>query len=280
MRINNEIRKCVCFVGFRMADDSYRFAGTAFWLGKEKPGDPDVQLSYLVTARHVIDGIKAYGLTEVWLRLNHSDGTSKWFYTPIDQWFSHESDNSIDVSILFAGIPPEFDHLIYPFSLCLTADGMVEHEVDLGDEVFVVGLFRHHHGNNKNIPIVRVGNLASIGEERVVTKAFGEIDAMLIEARSIGGLSGSPVLLNFGVARMIKGKVRFATGEMQLLMGLVHGHFDTPQATADFIEEDENTDGSIARVNTGIAVVVPFHSISEVIDLHEQSVLSKIPSAE
>lgn len=42
------------------------------------------------------------------------------------------------------------------------------------------------------IPIVRVGNRASYPEQHVHTLDFGEMDAYLIEARSIGGLSGSP----------------------------------------------------------------------------------------
>jgi hypothetical protein len=51
----------------------------------------------------------------------------------------------------------------------------------------------HHTGDLKNVPIVRVGNLASYPSEQIQTRAFGRMEAYLIEARSIGGLSGSPV---------------------------------------------------------------------------------------
>ena len=42
------------------------------------------------------------------------------------------------------------------------------------------------------MPILRMGNLAAYPQERVQVEGV-EMDAYLIEARSIGGLSGSPV---------------------------------------------------------------------------------------
>jgi hypothetical protein len=35
-------------------------------------------------------------------------------------------------------------------------------QVGLGYEVFITGLFTHHHGNRRNVPIVRIANLACI----------------------------------------------------------------------------------------------------------------------
>jgi hypothetical protein len=179
MKIDEQVRKCVAFVGFRTRDGSFRFAGTAFFLGRDVPGEAKATSAYLVTAKHVIDGICKKGLPEVWARLNHTDGTSKWFSTKLTDWFFHPSDNSIDVAILRAGIPYEYDHLVYPYSKCATSQLIEENEISLGDEVFIIGLFRHHHGTRKNIPIVRVGNLASMPDEKVVTKDFGEMDAIL-----------------------------------------------------------------------------------------------------
>jgi hypothetical protein len=58
MRIDEQIRKCVAFVGFRMAEGSFRFAGTAFYLGHDVPGEAKVTSVNLVTARHVIQSIR------------------------------------------------------------------------------------------------------------------------------------------------------------------------------------------------------------------------------
>ena len=253
----------MAFVALRMHDGTVRFVGSAFWLGRDIPGQARTTRTYLVTARHVIDDIRKTGLDQVWLRLNHTDGSSRWAPTNISQWYVHPSDASLDVTILEAGVPDGHDHLVVPFSLCLTPELAETNEVALGDEVFVVGLFTHHHGEQRNIPIVRVGNLAAKDEEKLNSVAFGRMDAYLIEARSIGGLSGSPVFLNLGLTRIVGGQFRQATGHITLLLGLVHGHYDVETSKLDAHMQHPD------RVNTGIAIVVPIHNIRAVIDQYE-----------
>ncbi len=77
-------------------------------------------------------------------------------------------------------------------SLFATDEIIKDQNIGLGDEVFITGLFGYVAGSQKNIPIVRVGNIAMMPDEKVPTE--GEpMEAYLIEARSMGGLSGSPV---------------------------------------------------------------------------------------
>lgn len=256
-----------------MANGTFRLAGSVFFLGRDKPGEPKADPMYAVTAKHVIDDIRGTGVEHAWLRLNLKDGEAKWFQTSLADWFVHPTDKSIDVAILKMGLAATFDHLVFPYSLCITNERMQENEVALGDEVFITGLFRHHHGSRRNIPIVRVGNLACMAEEKISTKSFGDIDAYLVESRSIGGLSGSPVFLNLGIARIIKKQVKFATGEpIFYLIGLVHGHYDVQASELDNVgTEDKEDHLSPDRVNTGIAMVVPFHNIEAVIAAHESS---------
>lgn len=270
MVIPDNVRKCVTFLGFRLANGEFKFAGTAFFLGRDKvrgKADP----VYLVTARHVIDAICAKGLTDTFIRFNYKNGDSGWQQIPIKSWFYHPRDTSIDVAIVRTTVPGELDHLVYPYSLCITDELMKLNEVGLGDEVFITGLFRHHHGNRRNIPIVRVGNLAALGEEKVVTQRYGEIDASLIEARSIGGLSGSPVFLNLGTIRVLKGVLKAEpSGPVVLLYGLVHGHYDVENTSTDQSESDTATALTTSQINTGIAIVIPFHKIDEVVAEFEQ----------
>jgi hypothetical protein len=67
------------------------------------------------------------------------------------------------------GFLADFDHLSMPDLAFFTPTIATEHEVALGEEVFVAGLFRHHHGKGRSIPIVRVGNLPAFDEEQVQT---------------------------------------------------------------------------------------------------------------
>lgn len=269
MIVPEQIRKCVAFVGVQMADKTFRLVGSGFFLGRAQETGKATSVRF-VTARHVIDGIRARALTEVYLRMNRTQGDAIWIRSNITDWFSHPTDKSIDVAMLACGIPAEYDHVVLPLSLCATEEVLLQQEVGLGDEVFITGLFRHYHGSRRNIPIVRVGNVACLIEEKIQTKEFGEIDAYLIEARSIGGLSGSPVFLNLGVVRRVQGQVKFSQGgPVFFLFGLVHGHYDVSAAGID----NSHTDGvdplTPERVNTGIAIVVPFQRIDEVFRLAE-----------
>ncbi len=268
MIVPDDVRKCVVFIGYRLANGEMHLAGSAFFLGKDS-GDGKASDVFLVTAKHVINGIRKLGLSEIYVRANTTSGDSIWLQCQSADWQFHPTDPTADVAILRAGISAELDHLIFPLSLCVTDEVIEKNAVGLGDEVFVVGLFRHHYGNRKNIPIVRVGNLAAMAEEKVVTKDFGLIHAYLIEARSIGGLSGSPVFLNLGVVRYIDKQVKHAQGgPIFFLLGLIHGHYDVPIASIDNSGQDLADHLSAERVNTGIAIVVPMHKIREAIDAY------------
>ncbi len=268
MIVPDQIRKCVVFVGYQMADETFRLAGSGFFLGRKT--DTDVAKDvFLVTARHVIEGIRNLGLNEVFVRGNLDAGGSAWARCESHEWLFHPTDPKVDVAMLRAGVPDGWDHLVVPTSMCATPEAMAANEVGLGDEVIVVGLFRHHQGSRRNIPIVRVGNLAAMNEEQVSTKSLGLIDAYLIEARSIGGLSGSPVFLNLGVVRYIGNAVKHATnGPIHMLLGLVHGHFDVASSSIDDALSDFDQALTVERVNTGIAIVVPFEKLLETLNAH------------
>lgn len=140
MLVPDDVRKCVGFLGLKLANGDYRLAGSVFFLGRDKPGDSKADPVYAVTARHVIDAIRGTGVEEVWLRLNLRDGLSNWFKTNIKDWFVHPTDRTIDVAILKAGLNDTFDHLVFPYSLCITDERMKENEVGLGDEVFITAM--------------------------------------------------------------------------------------------------------------------------------------------
>jgi hypothetical protein len=101
-------------------------------------------------------------------------------------------------------------------------------------------------------------------DEKVDTNTFGSIDAYLIEARSIGGLSGSPVFVHLGIVRNIQGQIRHASNPTGIfyLLGLVHGHWDIPENATDNMTEDI----SGGKINMGIAIVVPAVKIFEIIN--------------
>jgi len=258
MRVPDLIRTCVGFVGYEpVGGGPILLAGTAFFVARSLPGT-GYSFKYIVTAKHVIDGIRDQLINKVYLRFNFKDGYAHWLETPIQSWAFHPDDSDVDVAVTALPETEPLDFGMIPLTEFATEERIARDGIGIGDEVVITGLFAHHFGQRKNIPIVRIGNIAAMPEERLEVKHFGLIEAYLIEARSIGGLSGSPVFAHLGISRMIAGEVRFQYGHPSMcLLGLMHGHYDLQPAGSSLSAE---------RVNMGIGIVVPATKILEVIN--------------
>ena len=147
-----------------------------------------------------------------------------------------------------------------------TESVIMEQKIGAGEEIIITGLFQSHFGNERNISIVRIGNIAMLKDEPVWTRyPGGPIDAHLVEARSIGGLSGSPVFVNLPPIRIANNNfVPLKPGEPQvyLLHGLMHGHFDIQNLKDDAAVMDD----AVGGINSGIEVVIPVEKIIETIE--------------
>jgi hypothetical protein len=263
MRVPDQIKKCVAFVGCKPIEGSRElFIGTVLFLGD------DTTCRCMITARHVIDVFKKNLADYVWLRVNATAGGCEWVRTDLNNWISSE-DPSLDVAINFGCLNDQADHMILDRQLALTPDIAKELSVGVGDEIFIAGLFGNYAGGVRNAPIVRVGNLAAYPEERIrvrleerLQERYVEMDAYLIEARSIGGLSGSPVFYHshgspFGILRPFAREMLSPLADQSFyLMGIVKGHYDQ--------DRDD-----IEKVNTGIAYVTPIGKILNFIDAEQ-----------
>jgi hypothetical protein len=103
-----------------------------------------------------------------------------------------------------------------------------------------IGLFTRRIGSQRNIPIVRIGNVAALPEELIRTRS-GLMKAYLVEMRSIAGLSGSPVFVDLPSAQPMAVSAGFLHDTrikppdpeqinwfQYRFLGLIHGHFDIP----------------------------------------------------
>jgi hypothetical protein len=136
--------------------------------------------------------------------------------------------------------------------------------IGIGDEVHAIGLFSAIPGNHSNMPIVRAGNIAMMPTEQIQTE-LGHTDVFLVEARSIGGMSGSPIFVRPTLRQRLKnenGEVvnAFCTGSGETLLGMVQGHWDIREGE---INKPSFTNDRKRGVNYGIAVVVPAQKIYE-----------------
>ena len=256
MRVPDEVRQCTVFLAAQVSSNRAhrKFIGTAFIVSVPFQ-DPlaEKALLYLVTARHVIEAAEG---ENIWVRANMQDGSSNMVETKKSLWLTHPTDNSVDVAVLPFNFQGPLLAKYVPVSMLLTGEITKEKKIGTGDEVFLTGLFAQLQGSERNLPIVRLGNIAMMPDERVPT-SMGPIEAYLIEARSIGGLSGSPVFVRETLVGVL--------GSVYLL-GLMHGHWDIPPENKN---DTIDATGNNNAVNMGIAIVVPAEKIREVIDRKE-----------
>jgi len=273
MLVPPEVRQCVVFIIYKSkSTKADKLAGTAFFVGikGEEFGSNSV---YLVTAKHVIDDIEKDSLDKkVYIRINQKDKPSVILQSNLNQWKFHPSlskptDKGLYVDVAVLPWPRSaqiYDCLFIPSIGAVTTDVINSEGIGCGDEVFITGLFIPHFGLQRNLPIIRIGNIACMPDEPVQTKDYGRIEAYLVEARSIGGLSGSPVFVHLSGLR--KGKLSLG-GEPIYWLGMVHGHYDLPElASLDILSTDDLVK---LVINMGIAIVVPSTKILEVLNQKE-----------
>jgi hypothetical protein len=273
MNVPDEIRKCVLFLGTKK-DGKFIPSATTFLVAHEEHG---MRLGFLVTAQHAVSGLLT-NEQDIWVRENRKDGTSQETIVPPDMWHFHPNHpRESDVAACMVNFSGDSDVHAIPLNgskgIVASKDVMARMEMGLGDEVAIVGLFTSHYGVDHNLPIIRIGNIAAVQDEPVFTNYCGYMDAHLIEARSIGGLSGSPVFVVLPPVRLMKQETgipghhtrqtKFTDGQAMFLLGLVHGHFDAKGLHGDIVVEDARISGSI---HTGIGIVVPVEKILETIN--------------
>ena len=201
MHVPAKVRRSVIFIGSVDGDGAFTPKATGFLVITHSTGD-DSGFPCLVTAEHVVSGMLTKGM-EIYCRLNLRNGEAKVTSLKDAQWWFHPNApvDPTDVAVATLGVNTiQADHDYMPlFEYPLQNQNILakDHKLPgLGDEIFIVGLFKSHYGKQRNRPIIRIGNVAAMPEEPVYTKYCGYIDAYLIETRSISGLSGSPVFVN------------------------------------------------------------------------------------
>lgn len=264
VRVPSFVLKSVGFIGEFTDEDSVGLGGdlcaTGFFVCVpfKSPDLWDKRICYFVTAGHVAKELSG---KPIFFLVNKRGGGVTGLEPMDSRWGVHPTDKTADVAIIQVRNPEDGDIATIASKDLVTAEDITTERVGVGDEVFMTGLFTEAPGSKRNMPIVRHGNIAMIPDEQIQTD-MGFADAYLVEARSIGGLSGSPVFVRPSIEVNVDEGRLHGTGPMKLL-GLMHGHWD--------IKESEINEPSIVHdrkrgVNLGIGVVVPASKILETIN--------------
>ncbi|HMH58753.1 MAG TPA: hypothetical protein VK537_06200 [Galbitalea sp.] len=295
MILQDDLRQCCAFLYVDTGGGRIPL-GTAFFYcdsaGRGLPG-----YLYLVTARHTLEGARRAGHSKIWVRVNTSESASpdrapaEWYEVSLDEFLGHPDDDDdpilgidwlerredrlrIDLAAMWFPGDPEV--WMWPGWLVVNPQVVEDENVRAGADLVITGLYRNHHGDKRNIPIVRTGTLSAMPEEPVDTK-LGPSMVCLVEARSIGGLSGSPVYLMSEEWVWPRGEspangLTRRGGFQVWLLGVIHGHFDS--------RESETWDLGLGwgkeRMNEGIAMVTPAYQL-EALFLREEFTKKRKP---
>ncbi len=257
------------FVGNKLANGDFEPQGTAFFVAIGGDGLDDHSL-FLLTADHVLEAAEGNDFDgKVRLRINTEHGDFKLVATDrAESWVKH-SDERVDAAAMFWRRDSVGDLAIrtFPDKTFALGDRLLARRavVSLGDDVYFPGLFAKHHGRARNVAIVRHGKIAMLANEQELIG--GVMFAHLIEARSIGGHSGSPVIVQHGPMRQLPPGTSQHTfpndtfDVIYLLLGMVQGHFTGAMLEADSLLQDNGQES----VNQGIATVVPVEKLWELL---------------
>jgi len=271
VRFHDAARKSVTFIGGMRPDGAFEPYGTAFFYGDPIPGQQHC-IGYLVTAKHVLDEIRNSKMIPV-ATINNKSGNAELVRFSMETWSFHPTKPLTDVAI--TGCTLSADMFDLPFidggTCILTDEYITANNIGCGDEVHICGLLTRHFGVTRNVPIVRTGNIAAMPEEPVDLGTYGKHYVYLIEGRSIGGLSGSPVFLTPPPFRIIDDGIRQTTGQrVEYLLGINIGLFEV-MAHADRIPDTplDRREAFLETMSAGIAVVVPIQRVVEILQGEE-----------
>lgn len=270
-KINPDALRAIVFVGTLNAQTGQvDTRGTAFIIRVKsgRTNDVDRSVHALVTTKHTLDEIRSRGGLEICVRFNMSSGGSCWKKTLIEDW-NLSAEPNVDVAFYLCRIPPDMFHLSIAPELVPGLTESQHFEVQVTDDVAILGLFAPHHGKQSMIPVARLGTIAALSDTRetiTATTSRGRIiegiEAHLLEIRSIGGVSGSPVFA-FKPASPAWDTSTYDVPSKMFLFGMISGHFPyTERVSSDNTRATDEVSPSGDRIlNAGIAYATPVSKI-------------------
>ena len=152
---------------------------------------------------------------------------------------------------------------------------LIDYEVGVGDDCYMVGRFINHEGYQRNLPTVRFGAIAQMPGEPIPTQWKVQEEAYLVEMRSISGFSGSPVIVRIPSRRARQVPIEKSVpydpdNDWHMLLGIDCGHsIDKDAALYHKDQTDEPLEEYKVEYNTGLAIVIPAWKLQDIIDSPE-----------
>lgn len=188
--------------------------GTTFVLARPYPSEPNKGRFVLVTAKHVLEGMK--GDDAVW-HLRVKDGSGQWQRSPVvlkirtnstPNWVAHPTG---DVAVMYVQLLPGVINFVLPTPVIALDSTFEQFEIHPGDELNCLGYPMGMESNVAGFPVLRSGKIASYP-----VYPAKRHPTFLYDFEVFGGNSGGPVYMvesnrNFSGSTHI-GKIQFVAG--------------------------------------------------------------------
>src|ERR1700722_14632548 len=249
--------------------------GTGFIVGRPWKAVPNRFHYYAVSNWHV-----AVRRGASILRINTLSRKSRLIDKEPHEWyFANPGDDlaicDITEDVITGGLNPDVMTYIEE-DVFATPKFIFDHDIGMGDDVFMIGLFVDHAGDEHNVPIGRFGNIARLSDGgSLVEQPNGQKrPSHLVDTRSRGGFSGSPVF----VYRVPYTQLKLLAGNYLMnpidpkdtfcvLLGVHCAQF--PEEVTAKIAEAKRTniqDGDILKLPSSVTVVCPAWEITRLMD--------------
>jgi hypothetical protein len=221
---------------------------------------------YLVTAKHVLYGKDDRDQKEerlLWARVRNVGDEAVRHVALNGEWlFGEDKDgHAIDAAAMVLVDDPSLGTGVLVPACFVTDEVTEKYIIGHGDELSIVGLFSPRPGEKTLLPVVRSGSIAAEPIEPV--ELNGRLHrAYLVEMRSWGGLSGSPVFVNLGYNREREGEINYQ-GRLWLF-GVLSGHLGLDEY--DRIQNPILEHYDPNELNMGIAMVTPWRDVMTILE--------------
>lgn len=232
--------------------------GTIFFVKMSELG---INFEYGVTCNHVVSPEKDGTRPLLFVRVNRATGAFEDIPTGHADWIS---DPQADVALLPISLAPT-DYRRWSYQIADEIKWATIKPVP-GDQVFLAGLFVGYPGESSVEALIRTGTVAREAATVEIQSDLSSderyrLDVHLIESRSWGGESGSPVFAyreTFKVGNRSGGFWQHQNQPPNVesqsrpeLIGMLHGHFPVEFGGTS--------------TNSGIGIVIPIKSIYDVL---------------
>jgi hypothetical protein len=264
-RIEDQLLDCVVYLYASEADakTGYASGGSGFLVAIPSEAHKDIVYVYAVTNSHVI---REGGSTVI--RFNTQQGDNAIAPLTDAHWVHHPDGDDIAVAAI-AGL----DQNVLKFccvhiKMFATREIIAQLDIGPGDDVFMVGRFVAHDGKQRNLPSVRFGNISMMPDEHVQHPRGYKVESFLVETRSLGGYSGSPVFVHIlSASRRPKDTALLTPGRPTgpWLLGVDWGHLPIYEKVKEKDRVTNVSEGFVVSSNSGQMAVVPAWKLHELL---------------